>query len=81
VHFAVADYPAYQHLIKTKAPLVINSIPEEQQMGNMADIVPRGVTSMLIAPLLIENKVAGSIEKAVENRGLQSIWTRPQRKI
>jgi GAF domain-containing protein len=61
VHFAVADYPAYQHLIKTKAPLVINSIPEEQQMGHMADIVPRGVTSMLIAPLLIENKVAGSL--------------------
>jgi PAS domain S-box-containing protein len=60
-HFSTTDYPAYQHLVKNKTPLVINNISEDKQSENLVKIVPRGVTSLLMVPLLIDNKVVGSL--------------------
>ncbi len=59
---SVEDTPGIQYLLEHKTPLVVHSIESDPRMAPMRKVIQeRGLVSLLILPLVVENKVVGSL--------------------
>jgi PAS domain S-box-containing protein len=60
--FRVTDSPILRHLFTYKAPLVIADAPHDPRLAQFRDLLDqRGIISILILPLIIEDEVIGSL--------------------
>jgi len=58
----VADTPLFQHLLTHKAPLVVDDVQTDPRLSPIHDLMrQRGVVSLLILPLIVEDEVVGSL--------------------
>lgn len=56
------NYPAAQELIRTKQPVAIDDLENDTRMGRTRDtLLQMGIHSILIAPLVVQDNVIGSI--------------------
>jgi PAS domain S-box-containing protein len=67
---SVADNPLLQHLLKNKAPLLVNNVQTDARLESLRDEMRlRSTVSLLLLPLLVQNQVVGLLElDAAESR-------------
>ena len=65
----IQDDPSLQHLLYTKAPLVVTDIQKDPRLASVNLYRQRGVVSILTLPLIIENEVTGKLSlETIESR-------------
>jgi PAS domain S-box-containing protein len=59
---AVAGNPLFRHILSRKSPLVANDGPNDPRLAPIRDtLIESNLSSMLIVPLTIENRVMGGV--------------------
>ncbi|MCB9098797.1 MAG: GAF domain-containing protein [Anaerolineales bacterium] len=70
----IKDNPSYQRLIETKQPIAIEDVATDPLVATVREInIPRGIISLLLVPIVINDQVAGAI--GADSVGKRHIFT------
>ena len=70
----IKDNPSYQHLIATKQPIAIEDVATDPLVATVREInIPRGIISLLLAPIIINDQVVGAI--GADSVGKRHVFT------
>jgi PAS domain S-box-containing protein len=58
----VINDPSFQYLLNHQTPLVVNNVQNEPRLGQISELMrERGTASLLLLPLIVEDRVVGSL--------------------
>ncbi|MFL7867617.1 MAG: GAF domain-containing protein, partial [Anaerolineales bacterium] len=68
VIYYLKEYPASRHVLETGQPLTINIKDKEADQSELEHMTKRGITTVLMLPLIAHNQVIGLVEIYEEER-------------